>query len=388
MNRRNVRLGKGEIGVLHLCSAMEQIAPTWSAADWDNVGLLIGNPQWTMRRVLLTIDLTSWVLNEARARKVDTIISYHPPVFKASKSLVVNQWTQQGIAADTLAQGIAVYSPHTALDASPGGTNDVLADLCGLEDCRPFAPCADPLPQCKIVVFVPKESVDRVAKAAFENGAGWIGDYKNCSFRSQGQGTFFGMDSTKPRVGKRGRLETVEEVRLEFIIEERLLEQEVIEDIRKAHPYEEPVIDIYPLRPSMKLGFGQGRIGTLRKEMRVADLARLLKEKTGARNVTHISGETPRLNLKNWRVKNVAICVGAAGELPLRFAWSGAAVITGEIRHHDALEYQRRGVCAIALGHWASERPVLKPLAARLRKALPSVEFLVSRADRDPYVAI
>lgn len=376
---------KGSSTVFELCTAFVKIAPRWTAADWDNVGLLVGHPDWKLHRTLLTIDFTADVLDEAIRLRCDTVISYHPPIFKPTKQMVVGRWSQERIAAEALSRHIAIYSPHTALDAAPAGTNDVLADLCGIVDPRPYAPLDQPeyMCTCKLVVFVPENAVDKVADALFKAGCGCIGNYEQCSFRSEGQGTYFGKPSSNPRVGRRGQLERVPEIRLEVVCPECFL-VDAVTALKKVHPYETPAFDVYKLRPTPVAGFGQGRVGRFAKPTTLGNLARSLKRKTGAANVSIVGNSKSRLT-------RGLVCVGAAGELPLEFTGLGNekdVVITGEFRHHDALEYQRRGVCAIALGHWASERPVLKPLAARLRKALPSVEFLVSRADRDPYVAI
>ncbi|MBI5765363.1 MAG: Nif3-like dinuclear metal center hexameric protein [Planctomycetes bacterium] len=387
--RRNVEKSKSRnrnaATVYDLFRAVHEIAPSWAAAEWDNVGLIVGDLSWRLRRSLLTIDLTSDVLDEAVKLRCDSVIAYHPPIFKPTKRMVLGWGSQDSIAAEALSRHIAIYSPHTALDTVPGGTNDVLADLCGMADTRPFRPLDLPksFGQCKLVVFVPENAVDKVADALFKAGCGHIGDYERCSFRSGGHGTFFGTDSTNPRVGTRDRLERVAEVRVEVVCYEDEL-AEAIAAMKQAHPYETPAYDIYKLQPIPIEGVGQGRIGRFAKPTTLANLARSLKRKTGAANVSIVGNPKSRLT-------RGLVCVGAAGELPLEFPGLGNekdVVITGEFRHHDALEYQRRGVCAIALGHWASERPVLKPLAARLRKALPSVEFIVSRADRDPYVAI
>lgn len=364
---------------------MRDIAPCWTTAHWDNVGLIVGNLSWRLRRSLLTIDLTSDVLDEAIKLRCDSVIAYHPPIFKPTKKLMIDRRSQVGIASEALMRHISIYSPHTALDAAPGGTNDVLADFCGFENTKPTQMLDRPesMGLCKLVVFVPENAADKVADALFKAGCGHIGGYEKCSFRSSGQGTFFGTDSTNPRVGRRGRLERAPELRLEVVCYEHEL-VETIAAMRQAHPYETPAFDVYKLRPTPVAGFGQGRVGRFAKPTTLSNLARSLKRKTGAASVSIVGNPTSRLT-------RGLVYVGAVGDLPLEFPGLGLekdVVITGEFRHHDALEYQRRGVSAIALGHWASERPVLKPLAARLRKALPSVEFLVSRADRDPYVAI
>ena len=369
--------------VVDVVCAMGDIAPPSIAAEWDNVGLLVGAIGWPLRRVLMTIDLTGAVLAEAIRGRFDAIVSYHPPIFRPTKSMHSNLRTQEGIAATALSERIAVYSPHTALDAAPGGTNDVIAELCGLEYIEPVrelkatwsAQSEDAL--CKVVVFVPEDAADRVAEAIYSEGGGLIGDYRKCSFRSAGEGTFFGSEGTHPRRGKKGRLERVREVRLEVIMDRWRLRW-ALESIRKVHPYEEPAIDVYPLESLPKAGFGEGREGTFPKPTRADELAARLRRKIGATTVSIVGNRRAAF-------RSAQVWVGAAGGSP---TWSSNIVVTGELRHHDALRCEREGGAAIVLGHWASERPVLKPLAARLKKELPGVEFVVSRADRDPFIPV
>ena len=364
-----------------LCDAMERIAPTWAAADWDNVGLLVGDRTWPARRVLISIDMTSAVLDEAACGKFDVVLAYHPPIFLSVKRLLPDRTTQDGLAAEALARRIAVYSPHTALDAAPGGTNDTLATLAGLTGLVPFEAVAEPRPTCKLATFVPDSHVDRVAAALFAAGAGHIGDYEQCSFRLRGEGTFFGKEATRPAIGRKGRLERVAETRLEVVFPEHLL-SDVTTALRQIHPYDEPAFDVYPLRDLPNGQTGQGRIGRFTKPVTLTALARSLARKTGASNLSIVGRPGGRL-------RRGMVCVGAAGSLPFEIpghqCQAGDVILTGEIRHHDALRYQRCGAAAIALGHWASERPVLKPLAARLRRELPTISTAVSRKDRDPF---
>jgi len=370
--------------VAHLCSAMERIAPTAAAADWDNVGLLVGCGDWPLHRVLLTIDTTPAVLDEAVRGRCDAVLSYHPLIFRAVKRLLPSRLDQEGLAAEALSRRIAVYSPHTALDAAPGGTNETLATLAGLVDLVPFEAAAGSAPQCKLVVFVPEVHADRVAEAVFLAGAGRIGDYEKCSYRLQGQGTFFGAEGAHPAVGRKGRLERVDEVRLEIVFPQQRL-AEVTAAVRQAHPYEEPAFDVYPLVASPNVGTGQGRTGSFRMPVGLAALAATLGKKTGAKNIA-IVGKARQ------KVRRGLVCVGAAGSLPFELPQTpcgpGDVVVTGEIRHHDALRYERSGAAAIALGHWASERPVLKPLAGRLKRLLPDAKIVLSRKDRDPFAAV
>jgi dinuclear metal center YbgI/SA1388 family protein len=382
--------------VAQVCRAMDTLAPNWAAADWDNVGLLVGGGEWPGQYILLTIDLTPAVLDEAVKLGCNLIISYHPPIFRPIKRICPDAHSAEGLAAEALSRRIAIYSPHTALDAALGGTNDALAELAGRVDTRPFAVAAPPVAQCKLVVFVPAEQVDAVAESVFSAGAGRIGEYEKCSYRVAGHGTFFGSDAANPAVGQRGRLECVAEVRLEVVFPRGRL-AEVIAAVRASHPYEEPAFDVYALESAPPavgaLGqsesdkaarrfIGQGRIGRLSQPTALGDLARSLGKAAGAENVTVVGAA-------GLVVSRAFVCAGAAGSLPFEAADAspgpGDVVITGEIRHHDALRYQRAGAAAIALGHWASERPVLVPLSLNLKRLLPGASITMSKVDADPF---
>jgi len=270
---------------------------------------------------------------------------------------------------------MAIYSPHTALDAADGGTNDALAQLCGVYQTEPLeyvdAPKTD---ECKFVVFVPRQHLEKVADAIFESGAGQIGDYSRCSFRTPGEGTFLGGKDTHPAVGQRGKMESVQEVRLESIVRTTDLPK-VIHAMREVHPYEEPAFDIYPLKPEPVRGIG--RCGKLSKTTTLEKLARRLRLQTKAKDVQMV-GRREQL------VDSVVIVAGAAGSLPFRIPLTNRhAIITGEIRHQDALRVGRYGCSEIALGHWASERPVLAPVGKKLSGRL-GVQTRISAADAPP----
>jgi len=280
-----------------------------------------------------------------------------------------------------------IYAMHTALDAAEGGTNDVIAGLCGIKQAEPFEDVPAEPSQAKVVVFVPPDEVDRVAEAMFAAGAGRIGDYEKCSFRLRGTGTFFGAEGTDPTIGQRGRLERVDEIRLEAVVAVESLAK-VLDAARRAHCYEEPAVDVYPLNAS-RMRPGIGRVGALPRKTTLAHLAERLKNAVGAPTV-QIVGR------KSLPVRRVAVCVGSAGRLPDQSPRMRDcdAIVTGEISHHDALYWHRRrtargtGFGAIALGHWHSERPVLDSVRRRFRTALPGLPIKISREDRDPFTAV
>lgn len=364
------------ITVNTVCDALQKLAPLELAQDWDNVGLLAGDTNAQVKSVMLCIDLTPEVVGEAIDAKTQMVMAYHPPIFKPVSRLIAPLAVPEADVHRCIAHGIAVYSMHTALDAADGGTNDHLAQLCGIAHAQPLEYVEVGPVEYKVVVFVPHGDTDRVADAMFAVGAGRIGDYEKCGFRIPGTGTFFGAESTSPTVGQAGRLERVEETRLEAICSAKCLSA-VIDALVREHPYEEPAFDVYPLKNRPVRGIG--RVGQLPRPVTLVSLARKLKRATGAECVSMV-GKPDR------KLKRAVIVVGAAGSLPFKTSLDRHdVIITGEIRHHDALAIRRRDCSAIALSHWSSEHPILSVLAAKLHALLPGAAVLLSKRDREPF---
>jgi dinuclear metal center YbgI/SA1388 family protein len=356
-----------------LIDAMETIAPPRYAESWDNVGLLAGDPGQPVAKALLTIEYTTEVAREAEAGGFNAIIAYHPPIFDAIKRI-----TSGSLIFDAIRRGVAIYSPHTALDVAPGGTNDMLADAIGMDvDARgPLRLVETKAHSYKLVTFVPEKDVQRVADALFDAGAGRIGNYTRCSFQSPGTGTFFGEEGTNPTVGQSGKLERAAEVKVETVMPIARL-NDVLTALRKAHPYEEPAFDLVQLAaPPEKLG--QGRIGPLPKTPRQAVIERVKRELELDRVL--VAGPT------EGDVELAACCAGACGNmLDDAIRQKAGLYLTGEMRHHDAVKAASAGMTVVCTLHSNSERAVLKRLAQRLSVALPAMTFQQSQSDRDPF---
>ena len=353
---------------------LEAIAPTPFAEAWDNVGLLVGDPQQEVSRAMLCIDYAGEVACEAAGEKCDLIVAYHPPLFHPVKRLVMGG---DGSAVfDAIRRGVAIYSPHTALDVAEGGTNDLLADAIGLTARGPLRVAKPQAEQLKLVTFVPAEHVEQVATELFEAGAGRIGDYTQCSFRSPGTGTFFGEPGTNPSVGERGKLERVAEVRLEMVVPVAKLGA-VLSALGKVHPYEEPAFDLVPLA-APPLSVGQGRLGTTPAVSRSVVFDRI-KKALGVEKLL-IAGPL------DGQITSAVCCAGSGGEfLDDALAAKAQLYLSGEIRHHDALKAAAAGMTVVCTLHSNSERAVLKRLSERLLKDLPGLGVMMSRKDRDPF---
>lgn len=362
-----------------IIEAMEKIAPLGAAESWDNVGLLVGDRAQTVTRVMLTIDYTANVAAEAMEASCDLVIAYHPPLFKPVARLTADRPT--GLLFDAIRRGTAIYSPHTALDAAEGGTNDVLADGVSLADRRPLRIAQPTARYLKLVTFVPADALEKVSDAIFVAGAGKIGgNYSRCSFRTEGTGTFQGDEGSSPAVGKAGQFESVPEVKIETVLPIDKVEP-VLAALRKSHPYEEPAFDLVSLVTPPETN-GQGRLGKLPGEATLEMVANLLKRYLDVDRLL-ISGDPDRL------IRKVAICAGAGGSLlPEAIAAKADLFITGELRHHDALAAAAAGVSVIATLHSNSERIALTRLAERLRGAVGGVEFVLSKSDRDPFTIL
>ena len=359
--------------VREIAAVLGELAPLELAADWDNVGLLLGDESARARTLMLCIDLTAEVLVEASRKKVDMVMAYHPVIFKPVGRITAEA---SPVLWQAARKGVAVYSMHTALDAAAGGTNDTLAEMLELRDVRPLEP-AEAAAECKVVTFLPAGDVSAVSEAAFAAGAGQIGQYSQCAFRSEGVGQLRGGQESSPTVGRAGRLEQVEEIRLEMIAPAGAVEA-VRAAIASAHSYEEPPVDVYPL-----LGqageLGMGRVGRLARPIKLPTLIGRVKQGLGVAGLMQ-AGPT------DGKVATVAVSAGSAGGMWKAALAAGAdAYLTGEMRHHDALAAAAAGLAVLCVGHSNSERITLGKLARRLAGMLDGVKVMTSATDRDPF---
>jgi dinuclear metal center YbgI/SA1388 family protein len=355
-----------------LLCVLSDIAPLSLAESWDNVGLLVGDPDQDVSRCLLTIDYTPQVAAEARGLGCDFIVAYHPPVFEGLKRITAPSPIFAAIRA-----GVAIYSPHTALDVADGGTNDLLAEMLGLQDVTPLRLVETKARDYKLVTFVPEAHADKVATALFDAGAGRIGNYTCCSFRSPGTGTFFGDESTNPTVGEKGKLERSAEQKIETVLPIARLSQ-ALKALYASHPYEEPAFDLVQLAaPPSKAG--QGRVGTLPRPTDRAELFARIKTGLGLSHLL-IAGPT------DGKVHRCAVLAGAGREhLSDALAQNADLYLTGEIPHHDALRAAAAGMTVVATLHSNTERASLKRLADRITAKLPTLPVHLSKQDRDPF---
>ncbi len=367
--------------VQDLVDTWESIAPIGHAAEWDNVGLLVGSGNWTLHTVFLAIDLDMDVLIEAEQADADAIIAYHPPIFSGLKRFIASD-PASAVVLQAAASRIAVFSPHTALDAAPGGMTDWLADGIGAGEASPLQAATElgSHEQCKVVTYVPLEAMDAVRSAMGDAGAGTIGDYTHCSTSIENEGTYIGGPSTKPASGKAGQLERVTERRLMMVSSIRGLAA-VLAALRTAHPYEEPPVHVIPLADRPMHDTGIGRCLALAEPKSTADVIASLKAHLGVSTLRVAEGRGGPASHEH-----VGLCPGAGGSLLDEAAARGCTLfVTGEMRHHDVLAARDRGITVMLAGHTNTERGYLPLLRDRLAAVMPGCAFTVSSRDRTPW---
>ncbi|MFT3683659.1 MAG: Nif3-like dinuclear metal center hexameric protein [Phycisphaerales bacterium] len=373
--------------VANLAAAIETIAPLPYAEPWDNVGLLVGDPAAEISGpVVITIDLTPAVIAECEDARAGAIIAYHPPIFQAIKRLTAADPRQHAVLRAVRA-GMAIYSPHTALDGAPGAMSDWLTD-CALPpgqpraaDRRALIPRALPAPtqEAKIVTYVPAAEIDNVRGALASAGAGTIGKYTVCSFATPGTGTFLGSTDAKPAVGRPGALESVPEVRIEMVIPLRAVPL-ALELLNQFHPYEEVPVDVYPLHPKPRREAGTGRRLVLDEPVTLAQMAERMKK---ALHTSHVQVAPAPGHKPEFQFTRIGLCPGAGASLIEAAAAEGCQLfITGEAKHHEVLDANARGLTVLLGGHSTTERGYLPHLADRLATMLPDLRFQTAKTDK------
>lgn len=341
------------------------LAPEATAESWDNVGLLVGDPEWRTQGVVISIDLTAEAIESARRKGYRLIINHHPCIFPKSRGL--SRVTPPSLVFEALQSGIGVISCHTNFDRCALEVPYAVASLMGA---TPVGRLVDEPSGSlkKLVVFVPQSHTDEVHAALSGAGAGQVGRYDECAFVAPGEGRFRGTEGTNPFLGKAGELERASEDRLETIFPAGL-EVEVLEALRDSHPYEEIAYDLYaveqgPSPEGVIRGLGYGFYGDLKRPMAPAVFSKKvirLFEASGAM----VTAAASRRGGKPGPIRRMAYVAGKGS------SFIGAALkarcdvfVTGETGYHDALRASRAGMTVIELGHRESERFFLSTMAA------------------------
>ncbi len=331
--------------------ALDAAWPFAHRADWDNVGILLGDPGQPAGRILVALDASRAAIDRMTAIKASLLVTHHPVIFSPLKSIRPD--SQSSSAAFSLVKaGASVISAHTNADSAPRGVSWAIARRLGLEFIHPLVPDEPSGSACKIVVFVPADNADSIFAAMSGAGAGRIGEYADCTFRSEGTGTFVPSGHASPAVGEGGGKVSVPEIRIETVVAGPDLPR-VLRVLRDAHPYEEPAIDVYPLKGSA-LGGGYGAVGTLPKPAPLKDVLDAIHRRLRCDGGIRIAGPARRT------VRRIAV-MGGSGAGFIRAAVEADAdlFVTGDVKYHEAQEADFAGITVADVGHGASEKWIL-----------------------------
>ena len=369
--------------IADVVGAMDALFPPRWADTGDPVGLVVGDPVAEVRRILFTVDPVQVVIDEAVAGEADLVVAHHPLLFRSVHSVAASS-PKGRVVHDLVRHGIGLFTAHTNADSPVGGVSDSMAQALGLVDVEPL----DPEPGealDKVVTFVPMADTDAVVDALAAAGAGAIGEYDRCAFLADGQGTFRPGAGANPTIGTVGRIEVVDERRVEMVLP-RLRRADVVSALRAAHPYEEPAFDVFEIAP-WPADRGTGRVGRLPEPMLLGDFARLVASALPPTAVgARVSGdlEAP--------IRTVAL-VGGSGDFMLDAARArGVDVfVTSDLRHHPASEFREHAAAPalVDVPHWAAEWTWLpraaQALSDRLKAAGRPITYQVSTTCTDPW---
>jgi dinuclear metal center YbgI/SA1388 family protein len=353
-------------------SLLESLAPLSLQEGYDNAGLITGEESAACTGILVSLDATEEVVAEAVKRKCNLVVSHHPIIFSGLKKITGKNYVQKAVI-NAIKNEVALYAIHTNLDNIPEGVNGKIASTLNLKNTAVLAPKEGLLK--KLFTFVPVADADKVRSAIFEAGAGHIGNYKECSFNSEGIGTFNGGEGTNPYVGKPGEMHRENELKIEVVFP-AWLEKRVLKNLLSSHPYEEVAYDIVSL-DNQSVSAGSGLIGELLEPMSESDFLKLLKEKFGLKVIRHTV-------LLNKPVKRVAVC-GGAGSFLISSALAADAdiFVTSDIKYHEFFDANDKMVIA-DIGHYESEQFTINLLQEFLEQKFPTFAVLKTEVKTNP----
>ena len=357
-----------------LIKKIEAKYPTNLAYDWDNVGLLVGDAEEEIDKVLVCLEANEAIVEEAINNNVNLIVTHHPFIFGKMRKITTSDFKGK-LIHKLIKNNIAVYSMHTNFDIAFDGLNDYFMEVMGFEDSK-ILDVTNTETLYKIVVYVPKTHEDKVREALGKSGAGHIGNYSDCTFNTDGKGTFRPLEGTNPFIGEFDKLEVVDEVKIETIVPQRILGG-VISAMIKAHPYEEVAYDLYKLE-NKGSAVGLGRIAELKESMSLKELSMMIKEKLNM-DALRVVGSL------DTNIKKVAVVTGSGADLAKKAQRSGADVlITGDVKYHDAQDAIDAGMCIIDCNHFESE-DIFKDVMKRFLNDIDDVSVIKSRVNINPF---
>ena len=360
------------ITIKDICSCIEEFAPLSFQESWDNCGLLVGNAEQTVTKVLVTVDVTEAVVAEAVEEQAQMIVCHHPLMLSGIKRLTGNNDEQRTISL-AVRNSIAIYAAHTNIDSAPGGVSHRMAAKLGLTNLQSLSPQTASLQ--KMVTYIPFAHFEQVRQALFDAGAGHIGNYDSCGFGMEGKGSFRALDDAKPFVGKTGTLHCEPEIRFETVFPSRLNRQ-IVEALIKNHPYEEPAFDIYALQ-NIALRTGLGVVGFLPEPANELEFLTQLKKIFSTPVIRHT-------DKRGKKIKKVALCGGSGSSLLANAIKSNADVfVTGDFKYHQFAEAQHN-ILVADIGDFESEQFVKEIFYDVISKKYPNFAVSFSKIKTNP----
>ena len=358
--------------ISQIIGALEEFAPIALQDGFDNAGLQVGDTSQKATGVLICLDVTEEVIDEAIELDCNLIISHHPLLFKPIKSLTGKTYIERCIIK-ACKNDIVVYSAHTNLDNAYRGVSYHLAEKIGLQNIRTLSPKTNSL--LKLVTFVPEAQAETVRNALFNAGAGNIGNYDSCSFNINGSGTFRAGNDAHPFVGSIGDLHTEPEIRIETIIP-TFRKSMVLRALLATHPYEEPVYDFYPLN-NLWNQVGSGVVGELPYPEDEESFLSRLKTIFKLKSLKH-SPFTGK------EIREVALCGGSGAFLiPEAIAYGADIFITGEAKYNDFYDVEDNILLSV-IGHYESEICTKELFFEIITKKIPNFAVHFSNVNVNP----
>ncbi len=331
------------VAIKDVTNYLESWAPRAYQEDYDNSGLLTGNPNDAVRGVLVTLDCIESVVDEAISLGCNLIVAHHPIIFRGLKKITGQNYVERTIIK-AIKNDISIYAIHTNLDNVHTGVNKKIAEKIGLKNTRVLVPKKETL--AKLVTFAPKENAGDVLNALHKAGAGNIGNYKNCSFKVLGEGSFMPNEKANPHIGQVNELERVEEERIEVIFPTHLTNA-IMAALKKSHPYEEVAYYLSSLENENQ-EVGAGMVGELEKEMDASEFLVHLKKVMNTNCIRY----TPL----NQKIGRVVVCGGSGSFLLSAAKAAGAqAFVTADFKYHEFFDAEGKIMIA-DIGHYESEQ--------------------------------
>ncbi|QMU28284.1 Nif3-like dinuclear metal center hexameric protein [Adhaeribacter radiodurans] len=358
--------------IREITNLLEKSAPLSYQESYDNAGLQTGNPADTVTGVLLTLDCTEEVIEEALANNCNLIVAHHPVIFKPLKKLT-GQNSVERVIIKALQNNLAIYACHTNLDSILTGVNDKICEKLGLQNRKILAPKSGLLR--KLITFVPVENTETVLQALHMAGAGNIGDYKSCSFQVTGTGSFQPTGNANPAIGEINKQEYVNEDRIEVIFPTPI-ESTLLNALRESHPYEEVAYDIIPLT-NLNQEVGAGMIGELPESLPEKAFIEHLKQSMNLNLVKHT-------RFRQQNIKRVAVC-GGTGSFLIKDAIRQQAdvFITADLKYHEYFDAENKIILA-DIGHYESEVFTKELFYDIIKKSFTNFAVLLSKVNTNP----